>query len=182
MPDTLAGRLKWERTGTGIRVEIPARLDWSLLFLGFWLVFWWHPWRETMVEVFLNHKGGAFLQFWLAGWTAGGCYAATFIIWSLTGRSTVVLDPCQLEITRAVLGFPLNCRRYTTSEVCNLRFVPAMKKGRGSSPSKISFEAGNKTRGFASGISDSEAYALIHKMREVYQFPMESWLEENWKP
>jgi hypothetical protein len=40
MLEKLAGRLKWERTGTGIRVEIPARIPWlraltsGMAFLG----------------------------------------------------------------------------------------------------------------------------------------------------
>ncbi|MFZ1086420.1 MAG: hypothetical protein WAN35_15770 [Terracidiphilus sp.] len=179
MLETLAGRLKWERTGTGIRVEIPARFYWSTLLGVPWLVLWWFPWRLTMIEVFIDHKGGAFLQFWLAGWTAGGCFVATFILWSLTGRSTVVLDPCQLELTRNIFVLPFSHRIFSTSDLNNLRFVPSQWKSRSYQPSKINFEAGNKTHSFASGIRESEANALIDRMQEVHEFPMESWLEET---
>jgi len=40
MLEPLAGRLKWERTGSGIRVEIPAQSGWLLAFLFFWLILW----------------------------------------------------------------------------------------------------------------------------------------------
>jgi len=182
MLQTLAGRLKWERTGNGIRVEIPARLDWTTLFGAVWLVFWSYGGWQITIDTYINHKSVVFNSLWLVGWAIAECYVIGFIVWSITGRTTLLFDPCQLEITRRVIGIQMNYRRYTTSDICNFRFVPARKKGRRSYPSKICFEAENKTRGFSSGISDKEAYALINRMREIHKFPMESWLEENWKP
>jgi hypothetical protein len=42
MLETLAGRLKWERIDNGIRVELPAPLDWPNVrrTVGGWLLFW----------------------------------------------------------------------------------------------------------------------------------------------
>ena len=37
MLEKLAGRLKWEKTGLGIRVVIPARQDWWIVPLAIFL-------------------------------------------------------------------------------------------------------------------------------------------------
>src|ERR1035438_3608834 len=142
MLETLAGRLKWERTGTGIRVEIPARLDWSVLFYVVWLVLWsmggWH----VMIETFYRHDQSMFNLFWLMGWAFGECYVTAFTIWSLTGRTTLELDPCQLEITRRIVGIQIGKRTFSNTDVRNLRFIPSRGRGRGSCPHRISLEAG----------------------------------------
>jgi hypothetical protein len=182
MLEKLVGRLTWERTGTGIQVEIPARLDWSVWFLVFWLPLWsmggWH----VMIEAFIKHDQSAFNLFWLMGWAVAECYVVAFIIWSLTGQTTLVLDPCQLEIIRRVIGIQIDKRTFSTADVRNLRYIPSENRGRRSSPSKISFESDDKTRNFASGLEDIEAFALIDKMLDVYKFPKDRVLEYIGKP
>jgi hypothetical protein len=182
MLEKLAGRLSWERTGSGIRVEIPARLDWSLLFFVVWLPFWSMGGRHVMIETFIKHDQSAFNLFWLMGWAFAECYVTAFIIWSLTGRTTLTVDPCQLEIIRRVIGIQIDKQTFSTADVCNLRYIPAANRGRSSSPSKISFEADDKTRSFASGLEDIEAFALIDKMLDAYKFPKDRALEYIGRP
>jgi hypothetical protein len=40
MREKLEGRLRWERTGSGIRIEIPSQAGWLAVFFGFWLAAW----------------------------------------------------------------------------------------------------------------------------------------------
>jgi hypothetical protein len=177
MQDTLAGRLKWEHTGTGILVQIPARLDWTILFFAVWLTMWSFGGKSAMDQVLKNGKPQLFLMAWLVGWFAGEVFAIATIVWSLTGRTSLALDQSRFEITRRVLGFQWDARSFATAQIRNLRFVPAGNRGRHSYQSQISFEALDKTRSFASGLSDAEAFALIDKMLEIYAFPKDRALD-----
>jgi hypothetical protein len=40
LSETLAGRIRYERTGTGIRIEIPTRKDWVAILAVSSLCFW----------------------------------------------------------------------------------------------------------------------------------------------
>jgi hypothetical protein len=177
MLEKLAGRLKWERTGTGIRVEIPARIDWWVLFYVVWLAPWSVAGWRVSVDIFIKHDLSVFNLFWLPVWALGECFVAALIIWRLTGSTTVVLDPSQLDITRRSMGIQIDKRTFRCADVRNLRYIPAGNRGRRSLPSQIGFEANDKTRKFASGIEDIEAFALIDKMLEIYKFPKERALE-----
>lgn len=177
MPEKLAGRLTWERTGEGIRIEIPARRDWTVLFFLVWLAGWSLAGRQVIVETFTKHNSPAFNLLWLVGWAAGECLVTASIIWSLTGRTTFVLDPYKVQIIRRVMGIQLDKREFAPADIRNLRYMPAGNRGRRSYQSKISFEANDKTCSFGSGLEDLEAFALIDKMLEVYKFPKERALE-----
>jgi hypothetical protein len=173
MLEKLAGRLTWERTGDGIRVVIPAQLGWVVAFLCVWLVGWsiggWNVLNNTLESA----NPPLFDMVWLVGWLLGEVTVIAIIIWSLSGRSTLVLDKCSLEITRRVVGIRLDTRVFRTANVRNLRYIPATTSGKSSRQSQIRFEADDKSCGFASGITDNEAFALIDKMLEVYPFPKE---------
>lgn len=177
MLETLAGRLKWEQTGQGIRVEIPARLDWTTLFFIAWLAMWslagWH----IIMQTFTKHDAPVFNMLWLVGWAAAECFVIASIIWSLAGHTTLILDAYVLEITRRIAGIQLDTRSFATSNVHNLRYMPAGNRGRRSYGSQICFEADCKTRKFASKVEDAEAFALIDRMLDVYNFPKDRALE-----
>ena len=177
MLETLAGGLKWERTGDGIRVVIPARLDWTTLFFVVWLAFWsvggWH----VVVETFVKYNSPAFDLLWLVGWAAGECFVTAAIVWSLAGRTDLALDSYKLEITNRLAGIQLSMRIFMTGEVRNLRYVPAGNRGRRYYQSRVKFEADGKTRTFGSGLEDIEAFALIDKMLQVHKFPKDSAVE-----
>ncbi|HTX76467.1 MAG TPA: hypothetical protein VMD29_09700 [Terracidiphilus sp.] len=178
--EKLAGRLNWERTANGIRVEIPARRDWTTAFFTIWLCGWTLAGKAALHQAFPKGNGSAvewFSLLWLAGWAFGECFVTVAIIWALGGRTLVVLDPEALEIEHSLLSIHLNRRVTATSDVRNLRFMPATASGRSSRASNLSFESGDKTVRFATGISDAEALSLINKMLDVYPFPKERALE-----
>ncbi len=180
MLQRLAGRLKWDQTGSGIHVEIPARLNWTSLFLIVWLIGWTIGGRHVLSETFTpgsKSYHSLFNLLWLVAWAFGEVLVGATLIWSLTGRTTVDLDPSMLKIRRFALGVQIDRRSFPTSDVRNLRFSPPAQRGRNYAQSQIKSEVQDKTLGIGSGIDDAEAFALIDKMLEVYRFPKERALE-----
>jgi hypothetical protein len=178
--DKLADRLRWEPTATGIQVLIPARRDWKILFFAVWLAMWTVAGNTTirrLVSEIAAGKSDWFTALWLIAWAAGECFVSIAIVWALGGKTLLRLDPASMSIEHQLFGIRLRTRSFATAEVRNLRFTPAVAKGRSSVASRISFESGDKTRSFGTGLSDAEAFALIDKMLEIYPFPKERALE-----
>ena len=59
----------------------------------------------------------------------------------------------------------------STTEMRNLRFIPAHGSGKQHVASRLAFEFGTKTIRFATDLEDGEALAIIDSMLEVYAFP-----------
>ena len=89
MFETLAGRLKWERTADGIRAVIPSRFSWfMLLSSGLWLLIFPHftyeilgksgrtaaTWSRSLISDFI---GFALIVIWIAMFRTHKCQGAT---------------------------------------------------------------------------------------------------------
>lgn len=176
MLEKLEGRLMWERTPVGIRVEIPARLDWAVVVLGVILTVWALLGMSVAPLEVLTHDAPGFAAwfFWLC-FLVLACAAAILLAWNFKGRTTLTLDPAEMKLVRSVFGVEWNKRVFQIREVRNLRYLPSSgyKLGRTYIPSVFCFEAGDKTHAFASGTTDIEAFALIDRMLDVYAFPRE---------
>ena len=171
MLETLAGRLMWEPTVEGIRVEIPARRSWTILINVVWLIAWCGAGWLAQNRMHHSPHAAPIPWIWLVGWAAGVPFVTASILWSLTGRTTLALSPRTLEITRQMMGLQLGARSVTNKDARNLRFVPNMIRGRSNLPSHISFEENGKTRSFAWALAETEANALFGKMDQTYNFP-----------
>ncbi|MGO9316638.1 MAG: hypothetical protein ACLPXT_10145 [Terracidiphilus sp.] len=172
MRETLAGRLTWEPTGEGIRVDIPARRSWTIVINFLWLILWCGFGWLALNKIHEGHHAATPIPLiWQVGWAAGVVFMTARILWSLTGTTTLELNSYQLRISRQMMGMQLGTRSYANADVRNLRFIPNMIRGRSNLPSHIEFEEKDKTRSFAWGVSETEAVALIDKMMEVYKFP-----------
>lgn len=190
MLDKLAGRLTWERTGSGIRVEIPAAGGWITAFLCFWLIVWGGIGGALIARAYENEDFTVVMMIWSVAWVVGVCFGLVWMAWSITGRTTVTLSPVELEIRRRFIGMEWDKRTFATSGVRNFRYIPPFSSSqwvggnyeRTYHASEMRFEAGDKTRSFAGGVSDTEAFALIDKMLEVYPFPKDRALEYIGKP
>lgn len=190
MREKLEGRLKWERTGSGIRIEIPSQAGWLAVFFGFWLAAWSATgWLFAAMASITNTFDTVPLTFTIA-WALGWVGILTALLWCLAGRTTLTLDESEMAIQRRVLKMEWDRRRFATKDVLNLRYIPSFSL-RGwagttyttyTSASQIRFEADGKTRRFAAGISDTEAFALIDRMLEVYNFPKDRALEYIGRP
>jgi hypothetical protein len=190
MLEKLAGRLIWERTGSGIRVEISARAGWMLAFLCLWLALFGGIGGALEFKAFNEGDPSTFMLIWGLAWLVGVGVGAGLLIWSLGGRTMLLLNQTEMTIQHRVMGFEWDKRTYATSQVCNLRYVPSFKSSGWSGSnyeqtyhqSQIRFEAEDKTRSFASGLSDIEAFALIDKMLEIYNFPKDRALAYIGRP
>jgi hypothetical protein len=172
MRETLAGRLTWEPTGEGIRVEIPARRSWTIVIHVVWLILWCGAGWLAFTRIHESHNAATNIPLiWIVGWAVGVLFMTLSILWSLSGTIVLELDSYQLRITRQMMGLQLGARSYANADVRNMRFVPNMIRGRSNLPSHISFEEKGRTRSFASAVAETEAVALIGKMMEVYKFP-----------
>jgi hypothetical protein len=171
MLDTLAGRLTWEPTVEGIRVDIPTRYGWTILINFVWLIVWCGAGWLVLNKTHEGHAANQTQLLWLAGWAAGLILMTASILWSLTGRTTLELTSYQLRISRQMVGVQVGSRSYANADVRNLRFVPSMIRGRSSIPSQIYFEENGKTRRFAAALAETEALALFNKMDQTYKFP-----------
>jgi hypothetical protein len=180
MLETLNGKLKWERTPQGIRVEIPARLDWAVVAMGVVVALWALVASAVAPLSVLTHDAPGFAAWFFAlCFLALACAAASLLVWNFKGKTTLTLDPAEMKLVRHVLGHEWNTRVFQTREVRNLRYLPSSgyKLGRTYIPSVFCFEANDKTHRFGSGATDIEAFALIDRMLEVYSFPRERAIE-----
>jgi hypothetical protein len=172
MRENLAGRLTWEPTGEGIRVDIPARRSWTIVIHFVWLIVWLGAGWLALTRIHEGHHAATNIPLiWLLGWAVGVVFMTARILWSLTGRSTLELNSYQLRISRQMMGLQLGMRSYANADVRNLRFIPNMIRGRSNLPSHISFEENGRTRSFAWAVAETEALALFDKMEQTYKFP-----------
>jgi hypothetical protein len=81
-----------------------------------------------------------------------------------------------MKIRHRVIGIDFVSHSFRNYDARNLRYVPptpfwANKNEIDPRTSKIEFQSGGKTHTIASGITETEANALIGQMLTVYRFP-----------
>jgi hypothetical protein len=184
MFETLAGRLKWERTDHGIRVEYRMRGDYSAMW-----EFFKGGWRNDLpallflAAIFLvadflarhRHTAG----WWSARWWAD---PLSLLIGTMLGRllsilanrTILTLDPTKLELEFRRWNWKRGRETYLTTHLHDLRFAKSTRGAEtqnGLRLNEIQFDDYLATQYFATGITQEEATALIAKMMEVYPFP-----------
>jgi hypothetical protein len=166
----------------GLEIVIPAtRSLFALGFLGMWLVGWFMG--EVAVIARLASAGEIgrepVLILWLLLWTAGGGAAAYTWLWMLAGKERVLMGASTLRVKRDVLGFG-PARVFELSKIRNLRVPPqsgVRLEGRtglrpwGVTSGAITFEYAGKTVRFGVSIEDTEARAIVERMKQRYVFP-----------
>ncbi|MDR3774989.1 MAG: hypothetical protein P4L26_16665 [Terracidiphilus sp.] len=171
MLDTLVGRLKWERTEDGIRVEMPGPAEFAellaiVILAGLPFVVY------GLLRIFIEPAPG-----WVIAVLGGvGLLLAASGVMNLVGRKRLlIMNPAALTVTTSE-----SCARSRTEltrAVRNLRSNPRISLRGNEYPEQIQVEidgfGGTWTIG--SRLTEAEAAALISKMMEVYAFP-------EWRP
>jgi hypothetical protein len=174
--ETLAGRVRYERTASGMRVEIPTRKDWVAI-IAVTAISGWALRGVAIVPGILLAGASPSGNQWLAmvGFLAVTFLTLAWLSWSFVGKSRLELGEIELKIERQILGFNLDTRAFRTREIRNLRYLPysEFRIFKGFIPGVFCFEAEDKTHRFGSGVTDVEAFALLNEMLDVYEFPME---------
>ena len=148
-----------------LRISIPMKRSWGvILFLIFWLGMWQMGWRDAAGKL-AHDPSQPFLLFWIGGWTLGGIWAVTWCMRMLAGRDIVTVKGDTFEIRKQVLALGLT-RQYLRPEMLNLRFEPAMRRGRGHRASHIEFDYGARTIAFGDDLDEAEANQIIAKIQQ----------------
>jgi hypothetical protein len=182
MLETLAGRLKWERTAYGFRVSIPVRSSMAgligslagICLAGAWIVYW--SLKEAHETGTTGSMSGAMTRWVAIGALAGSlCALARWLLRTRTARTVLTVDQTETRIQREIAGVCWSTRTFATCAISDLQYIPPPNIWSAEEPktveSEIRFMADHKMHSFAAGIKESEAAALIDRMREVYDFP-----------
>lgn len=175
--ETLAGRLKWESTADGIRVVIPARLNWE-------------SFRRSLVQACVLGSIFVAIDYCCARWPHTTTTAPSGYWWHdllcvgigvviggmiprLFGRTLVTVSPSNLTIQWKSRIWRSKKEVYSTGDVHSLRFVE--KPGKHTiqnelGQSEIQFREDYRPLYFGTGVTSDEAQALIALMMKVYPF------------
>jgi hypothetical protein len=178
--ETLAGRIRYERTSSGIRVEIPTRKDLSAILAVSVIEIWALRGLFLIPErFFINGQPSTGQWAALGGFLSVGALGMIWLLWNLVGKSRLDLDSVELKIVRRFMGFKLDTRSFRTREIRNMRYLPysEFRVFKGFIPGVFCFEAEGKTHRFGSGVTDIEAFALIDEMLAIYEFPKDRAVE-----
>lgn len=179
MLQTLAGRISWEESENGIRVEIRPRRDRTTVLRSLkasWASNW--PMLIVLVPACLlisivdRH---AQRYFW---W--GNPLALLFgsmlgdVISTMVNRTILTLDAKTLKLEFHRWNRRRKQREFLTEHLHDLRFAKSTPRADIRNElrlNEIQFDRNFATQSFAPGITEDEATALIARMNEIYRFP-----------
>lgn len=180
MLETLSGRLKWERTPGGVMISIPVRRGASTIGYAALVVVWltiasvhyWHLFTQPRMD----SPDAIYQLIAIAIYVVGFFFFLGWIAWATTGETVMLLDEGRMTLQQRVLGIEIATRTFNNHEVHSFSYIRpksfwAMRADTDPSSSRIRFSAGGKHHFFAKGISESEAFALVERMVEIYRFP-----------
>lgn len=166
-----AKRLKWEPNDQGIRVELPASLDWSHLRLaiisGLFSV--------LVIYLLLSFRHGfrdTFEEWWLV-LVLPPLLVAADIRNIFAPRTILTLTTSEMTLNKGIRENRRNTRVFDNGRIHNLRYrvshyVPTAEHER--VKDSIICDVEGRTIAIMSGISKEEATALIEKMMAIYRF------------
>lgn len=166
-------------TRDGIEVSIPSKKNWFItIFLPLWLGLWFLGEMSAIKEIIKgaqDHQG--FMILWLAGWTAGGAFAATAWLWNVAGKEILKFTQSAMTYTRAIGGLKIS-REYDLTHVKDLRVSPTpsgffIQGGGfdmlGLNGGPISFDYGAKTVRIGSGVDEAEAKIIVQEIKRTHR-------------
>lgn len=175
MLEANAGKLRWEPIDQGIRVELPAPLDWPHVrwaivfgaFMALWVYF-----VMALLDYFEHaHLGLAHKKiflFFVPLYVAGQ-------IWNLRERRTILtLTPNEMTLARGVRETRRNTRVFANTRLQNLGYRVSHYVRTAEHElvkDSIICDVEGRTIAIMSGISKEEGEALIEKMMAIYKFP-----------
>ncbi|MFN8207288.1 MAG: hypothetical protein U0T82_07755 [Bacteroidales bacterium] len=176
------GRAQINYDGVRMRITIPSKKNWfAILFSAAWMGGWFMGESFAINEVAsLNNAGtDAFLLFWLVGWTIGGIFVFTFLLYSLFGQETIVIERDVFSVSKGILDLGLIKKNYDVRSIKNLELNPdpggmntlfGEKKNAGEfwglTGGKIRFDYGMKTVKLGVGIDEAEARYMIEEIKK----------------
>jgi len=178
--DPALPRFQIEQTINGTQITIAAQRNLLVLaFLSVWLCGWLFG-EITVASQLINADSATgpdlFNLIWLIGWTLGGAFALTTVLWQLCGKESVTISSDALLYRVHLLGIGRN-RSYAMNHINGLRAVAyetsifsnqaAMKPPFiGATTGPIAFDYGAQTMRILPSMNEGEARILIGKLKE----------------
>jgi len=165
--ETLAGRLKWERTEDGIRVEMPGPASFAT-YVGTAAVAGFPFIVYGLLRILIGPQRGWVLA--IAG--GAGLLLAISIGMELVGRKRLLtLTPAALTVVN--LEWCAVSRTQLTYTLWNLRSNPRISLTGKECPGQFHVEIDSTSGTWTIGprLTEDEATSLISKMTEVFAFP-----------
>jgi hypothetical protein len=147
----------------GLRICIPSKFSWIILFMLFWLTFW--TIGGVSAARSMQRHFNLFLCFWLVGWAFGELAVSYSVLYLIGGREVILVNSESLTKRTEIFGIG-PAKSYRVGEMRNLRFQPTSGVGKGRIPNRIAFDYGAKTVTFGAGIDEPEANDLISRIRQ----------------
>jgi hypothetical protein len=183
MFESLEGRVKFEKSDQGVRIQIPVRRGPFAAIYGplvlIWLVIATIRYWNLLAGQHVQDANFDMQMIAIGIYVVGFIYFLGWLAWTFTGETMVILIPPDVTIQSRVFGVALSSRVYHTEEIFRISFIPPARMATQQSvlnpnSSYIRFDVNNRAHRFAKGVSSEEARALIDKMLQVYAFPR-SW-------
>ena len=162
-------------------IVIPSRKQWfQIPFLAIWLVFWFGAWVSVGTMVVMHpFEAGGFMLIWLTGWTVGGIYAGSTLLWMLFGQDRVEITHDSFHVRRQIagIGHTKSFEMVSVSDLRVMQYPPARSMWRNNRQvstvwkldGPITFGYGAKTYHFGDGVDEAEAKQIVARIQQ--QFP-----------
>ncbi len=147
----------------GLRICIPSKWSWAILFFAAWLCGWTVGGVTAGLTLFRHFN--LFLCFWLIGWAVGEVVVTYIVLYAIGGREVILVNSETVTIRTEIFRLGL-AKSYRVPEMRNLRFQAAAGVGKGRTASRIAFDYGAKTVTFGADIDEPEATELISRIRQ----------------
>jgi hypothetical protein len=176
------GNARIDFDGVALYIKIPTKKNWFIIiFFCVWLSGWYFGETSAINQISKdigNNVANGFMIFWLAGWSVGGIFALSVLLWMLFGNEKIVFSKSLIEIKKGLLEWNFMNKQYETSEIKNLELNPQpnvsgfwgqnrnINDYTGFSGGKIRFDYGLKTIKFGVNIDEAEARYLIEEIKK----------------
>jgi hypothetical protein len=147
----------------GLRISIPAKWSWALLFPAAWLCAWTVGGITAGLSLFRHFN--LFILFWMFGWAFGEIVVGYTVLYAIGGREIILVSADTVTCRRQIFRLGVT-QSYRASEMRNLRFQPDASSGKTRIASRIAFDYGDKVFGFGTGLEESEASELINRIQQ----------------
>ena len=172
-------------------IEIPAKKNWFvIIFMIFWLSGWTVGEGSAIHQVFNSGTPltqNTFILIWLLAWTFGGAFAIYTLLWQLIGKEKISIGRNTMTVER-LLWMVGSKRVYEIHRIKNL-MVNQLPKisfggknfnyGNNNRIGRIKFDYNRKTITFASNIDETEAQAIINRLKRYSSFSEKNFADSG---
>ncbi|MCK4886231.1 MAG: hypothetical protein KAS96_02525 [Planctomycetes bacterium] len=173
------GRSQIENTFEGLRITIPSKKNYFLIFfIGFWLIGWGFGEVTVLFQIFRPEMGAVklFMLAWLGAWTVGGAFAIYVWLWNVNGKEIINVSSTEFQILRTVAGLARS-KEYDVASIANLRSQLQTRSMFGSangmefcgiSGGSIAFDYGHSTHRFGAKLDEAEAQHIVSTIKNKF--------------